>query len=130
MIDTRKARILAVIKNNPGKSSLEISLLMKNVTRIQVSNLVHKLAARCRIENRSETRKVSKWYAIDKVDVPVLHGPSYQPSENYTPSIWHVRDGGNDALQIPSRRGNELVPHRPPISMCVGTLVDGRSLGR
>lgn len=139
MSGTLRDRILAAIKANPGKSSLEISLLLTNVTRKQVAENANKMADRYLVENRSESNSGSEWYATtsdvprapkEDGDGPVLRGPSYRPPGNYSPSPWHVRDGSGDAFTLPSRRGNEFVPHSKPLGMCVGTLVDARSLSR
>lgn len=45
----------------------------------------------------------------------------------YTPQKWGnetARPGGEQNRLIPSRRGNEHIPHQPPIAMCVGGLKD------
>ena len=139
MTGTLSSRILAAIKANPGKSSLEISLLLTNVTRKQVAWNAQKMANRYLVENRSDSNGGSSWYATtsdvprapkEDGDGPVLRGPSFRPKGDYTPGPWHVREGSGDAFTLPSRRGDEFVPHSPPMGMCVGKLVDGRSLAR
>ena len=126
MTGTLSSRILAAIKANPGKSSLEISLLLTNVTRKQVAENATKLAGKYLVENRAEDNRSTAWYSTtsdvprapkEQGDAPVLRGPSFRPKGDYTPSPWHVREGSGDALTLPSRRGDTFVTHSAPMGI-------------
>jgi hypothetical protein len=136
---TLKDRVLAVIKAYPGLSNQDLHKKMPGASLVQTRSAVSYLASRHIVVNKAKHKDSSRWHVAAEVKKPapveddkpaVLRGPSFVPQGNYTPSAWAVRDGGNDAFQLPSRRGDELAPHSPPLGMCCGKLVDGRSLAR
>ncbi|MBY0466180.1 MAG: MarR family transcriptional regulator [Burkholderiales bacterium] len=113
--------MLALLRRNPGLTTGEIAAYMSGMTKLDARRAVNGLRD-CGHVTRSKNTPV-QWFPVEK------EKPEPAPSDSkyvsYSPPS--MAPARNDACQhelIGSRRGDEIVPHAPPLGMMNGFLGD------
>ena len=124
---TASARVLAYVKRNPGQNAESIYAEMSGIERLTIIRTLECLKSTGVVKAEKHGR-VLLWF-VDDTAKQVESGVATSPTRNiwtdYVPPKDEVaRPGAMDHEEAKSRRGDTLVPHQPPIPMCVGKLTN------
>jgi hypothetical protein len=124
---TAGARVLAYVKRNPGQNAESIYAGMSGIERPTVIRTLEYLKSAGEVKAEKNGR-VLLWFVDDaqkQTESDVATSPTRNIWTTYTPPKNEVvRPGALDHEEAKSRRGDVLVPHQPPIPMCVGKLAN------
>lgn len=124
---TAGARVLAYVKRNPGQNAESIYAGMSGIERLTIIRTLEYLKSAGAVKAEKHGR-VLLWFVDDaqkQAESDVATSPTRNIWTTYTPPKDEVvRPGALDHEEAKSRRGDVLVPHQPPIPMCVGKLAN------
>lgn len=119
-------RCIDIVRRQPGIGTAAIAERVGEPLHV-----VQKTLANLRQQNHivhSGRRAVgSGWLPVEIQRVPLEAKPlrNGTTTGNWTAPKWEIaRPEGNDHMKFGSLRGDTVVPHAPPISMCVGKGIE------
>lgn len=116
-------RCIDTIKRHPGIDAVSVSERLGEPLKI-IRKTLQNLSQQHHI---SYARVGQGWLPVDVKRVPLEAKPlrNGTTTGNWQAPKWEIaRPEGNDHTRYGSLRGDTVVPHAPPISMCVGKGVE------
>jgi hypothetical protein len=124
---TASSRVLAYVKLHPGHNAENIYAGMSGIERLTIIRTLEYLKSTGAVKAEKHGR-VLLWFVDDaqkQAESDVATSPTRNIWTDYVPPKDEVvRPGALDHEGAKSRRGDVLVPHQPPITMCVGKLAN------